>query len=192
MSNSNGILARLAEILFTALGSDRASRTSNRPRRPVSRLRSSEEVRSSASGERGSPRGTETVRIDPDRIEQLRISYAPDRDGAPDAGEIIWTWVPYEENDGRGKDRPVLVIGRESADRVYAVRMTSKAHDGDRDYLGIGSGDWDSRGRESWVDIEQLYSVHESGLRREAAVLDRSRYGRVASALARRYGWASA
>ncbi len=132
------------------------------------------------------------MRIDPDRIEQLRISYAPDRDGAPDAGEIIWTWVPYEENDGRGKDRPVLVIGRESADRVYAVRMTSKAHDGERDYLSIGSGEWDSQGRESWVDIELLYSVHESGLRREAAVLDRSRYGRVASALARRYGWASA
>lgn len=192
MSNSNGILARLAEILFTALGSDRASRTNTRPRRPVSRVRTSEEVRSAASGTRSPARGKETVRVDPDRIEQLRIGYAPDRDGAPDAGEIIWTWVPYEENDGRGKDRPVLVIGRESADRVYAVRMTSKAHAGDRDYLSIGSGDWDSQGRESWVDIEQLYSVHESGLRREAAVLDRSRYGRVASALARRYGWASA
>ncbi|WP_082041089.1 type II toxin-antitoxin system PemK/MazF family toxin [Microbacterium sp. MEJ108Y] len=192
MSNSNGILARLAEILFTALGSDRASRTNTRPGRPVSRVRTSEEVRSAASGSRNPARGKETVRVDPDRIKQLRIGYAPDRDGAPDAGEIIWTWVPYEENDGRGKDRPVLVIGRESADRVYAVRMTSKAHDGDRDYLSIGSGDWDSQGRESWVDIEQLYSVHESGLRREAAVLDRSRYGRVASALARRYGWASA
>ncbi|AQY03384.1 PemK domain-containing protein [Microbacterium foliorum] len=174
------------------MGSDRASRTNTRPGRPVSRVRTSEEVRSAASGSRNPARGKETVRVDPDRIEQLRIGYAPDRDGAPDAGEIIWTWVPYEENDGRGKDRPVLVIGRESADRVYAVRMTSKAHDGDRDYLSIGSGDWDSQGRESWVDIEQLYSVHESGLRREAAVLDRSRYGRVASALARRYGWASA
>ncbi|MFJ4996918.1 type II toxin-antitoxin system PemK/MazF family toxin [Microbacterium sp. NPDC088619] len=192
MSNSNGILARLAEILFTALGSDRASRTNNRPRRPVSRVRTSDEVRSAASGTNDPPRGTGTVRIDPDRIQALRIGYAPDRDGAPDAGEIIWTWVPYEENDGRGKDRPVLVIGRESADRVYAVRMTSKAHDGDRDYLSIGSGAWDSQGRESWVDIEQLYSVHETGLRREAAVLDRSRYGRVASALTRRYGWASA
>ena len=29
-------------------------------------------------------------------------------------------------------------------------------------------------------------------IRREAAVLERSRYGRVASALARRYGWANA
>jgi hypothetical protein len=154
-------------------------------------VRTSDEVRSAASGTKSPVQGAETVRIDPDRIDDLRIGYAPDRDGAPDSGEIIWTWVPYEENDGRGKDRPVLVIGRESADRVYAVRMTSKAHDGDRDYLSIGSGDWDSQGRESWVDIEQLYSVHESGLRREAAVLDRSRYGRVASALARRYGWGS-
>lgn len=139
--------------------------------------------------EPGRTAGSETVRIDPDGIPGLRIAYAPDRDGAPDAGEIIWTWVPYEENDGRGKDRPVLVIGRESAERVYAVRMTSKAHDRDRDYLSIGSGGWDSQGRESWVDIEQLYSVHEAGLRREAAVLDRQRFGRVAQALSQRYGW---
>lgn len=132
------------------------------------------------------------MRIDPDGIAALVIDYAPDRDGAPDAGEVIWTWVPYEENDGRGKDRPVLVIGRASAERVYAVRMTSKPHDGDRDYLSIGSGAWDSQGRESWVDIEQLYSVHDRGMRREAAVLDRGRYGRVAAALTRRYGWSAA
>lgn len=192
MSNTDGILARLAEILFTALGSDRASRTKDRPRRPVSRLRTSDEVRSKTpEASPGRTQGTATVRIDPSRIDDVRIGYAPDRDGAPDAGEIIWTWVPYEENDGRGKDRPVLVIGRESADRVYAVRMTSKPHEGDRDYLAIGAGAWDSQGRESWVDIEQLYSVHETGLRREAAVLDRSRYDQVASALARRYRWAN-
>ena len=70
--------------------------------------------------------------------------------------------------------------------------MTSKAHDGDRDFLSIGSGAWDSQGRESWVDIEQLYSVHHDGMRREAAVLDKGRYGRVTEALIRRYGWAKA
>lgn len=132
------------------------------------------------------------MRVDPARIRSLRIAFTPNRDGAPDAGEVIWTWVPYAENDGRGKDRPVLVIGRESPDRVYAVRMTSRPHDGDRDYLSIGSGPWDSQGRESWVDIEQLYSVHEQGLRREAAVLDRRRYDRVSAALTRRYGGSAA
>ena len=189
MSKTNGILATLADILLKAVGSDRASRTSA-PRRPDARLRPSSE-RTAPSADAGRGRGTETVEIDPDRIRDLRVDYAPERDGAPDAGEIVWTWVPYEENDGRGKDRPVLVIGRESAERVYAVRLTSKAHDGDRDYLSIGSGAWDSQGRESWVDIEQLYSVHERGLRREAAVLDRARYDRVGAALTRRYGWST-
>lgn len=137
----------------------------------------------------GSTRGVETVRLDPAHLDDVVIGYAPDRDGAPDAGEIIWTWVPYEEGDGRGKDRPVLVIGRESSDRVFAVRMTSRSHDGDRDYLSIGSGEWDSQGRESWVDVEQLYSVHDAGMRREAAVLARARFDRVAAALQRRYGW---
>ncbi|KAB1887960.1 type II toxin-antitoxin system PemK/MazF family toxin [Microbacterium maritypicum] len=165
------------------MGSGRASRTTD-PRRPDARLRTPQET--------STPAGTETARIDPDRIRDLRVAYAPQRDGAPDAGEIVWTWVPYEENDGRGKDRPVLVIGRQSADRVYAVRMTSKPHDGERDYLSIGTGAWDSQGRESWVDIEKLYSVHERGLRREAAVLDRRRYDRVGTALTRRYGWSVA
>lgn len=155
-------------------------------------MRTAAERDAGASPDGGAERGTATVRVDPARITSVRTQYAPARDGAPDAGEVIWTWVPYEENDGRGKDRPVLVIGRASADRVYAVRMTSKPHDGDRDYLSIGAGDWDSQGRESWVDIEQLYSVHERGLRREAAVLDRRRYDRVSAALTRRYGWSAA
>lgn len=136
--------------------------------------------------------GSQTIQVDPERVQDVSVSYSPSRNGLPNAGEVIWTWVPYEENDGRGKDRPVLVIGRQSADRVYAVRMTSKAHDGDRDFLSIGSGDWDSQGRESWVDIEQLYSVQDEGMRREAAVLDRTRYDGVAQALIQRYGWARA
>ena len=98
--------------------------------------------------------------------------------------------MPYAENDGRGKDRPVLVIGRQSEDRVYAVRLTSKSHDGDRDFLALGSGPWDAQGRPSWVDVEQVYSVHADGMRREASALDLERFVRVADALHRRYGWA--
>lgn len=131
-----------------------------------------------------------TAELDPARVPDLHITYSPRTDGDPDAGEIVWTWVPYAERDGRGKDRPVLVIGRHGADRVYAVRLTSKSHDGDRDFLPIGSGPWDSQGRPSWVDIEQLYSVHVDGMRREASALDLDRFTRVADALARRYGWA--
>lgn len=131
-----------------------------------------------------------TTEIHPPPPDGLRITYAPDPDGDPDAGEIVWTWVPYAENDGRGKDRPVLVIGREDARRVYAVRLTSKSHEADRDFLAIGAGPWDSRGRPSWVDIDQVYSVHVDGMRREASALDLDRFVRVADALQRRYGWA--
>ncbi|WP_298742349.1 type II toxin-antitoxin system PemK/MazF family toxin [uncultured Microbacterium sp.] len=139
-------------------------------------------------GQRGD---TATREVTPPAAGGLRITYAPDRDGDPDAGEVIWTWVPYDENDGRGKDRPVLVIARQDSDRVYAVRLTSKSHDGDRDFLSIGSGEWDSQGRESWVDIEQVYSIHTRGMRREAAVLDLTRFARVAQALQARYGWSA-
>lgn len=185
----NPILSALARGLAGVLTSG-GSTTSRRrdPRPPASQARrpASQEF---SPGRRPDAR---TLRIDPESIDDLKVGYAPRRDGDPDAGEVIWTWVPYEEDDGRGKDRPVLVIGRASADRVYAVRMTSRPHDGDRDFLSIGSGAWDSRGRESWVDIEQLYSVADQGMRREAAGLDRARYDRVARALIARYGWARA
>lgn len=142
-----------------------------------------------SGGEPGSPGHTATVAVPAPRAGALVLEYAPERDGDPDAGEIVWTWVPYDENDGRGKDRPVLVIARHGTDRVYAVRLTSKPHGGDRDFLALGSGGWDAGGRESWVDIEQVYSVHVRGMRREAAALDLDRFTRVADALGRRYGW---
>ncbi|WP_374315105.1 type II toxin-antitoxin system PemK/MazF family toxin [Microbacterium sp.] len=131
----------------------------------------------------------ETVEIEPPRPDGLTITYAPDVDGEPDTGEIVWTWVPYDERDGRGKDRPVLVIAREDGDRVLAVRLTTKTHEGDRDYLEIGAGPWDAAGRPSWVDVEQIYRVHREGMRREASVLDLDRFTRVAAALQSRYGW---
>ncbi|MFC9984568.1 type II toxin-antitoxin system PemK/MazF family toxin [Microbacterium keratanolyticum] len=194
--SSKSTVSQLIELLTSLLTPKRTSSNGSGQRRPRATLRPQSASRSTPSRlpdseqrEPGRSAGTETVRVSAERVRDVVIGYAPDRDGAPDAGEVVWTWVPYEENDGRGKDRPVLVIGRQSADRVYAVRMTSKAHERDRDYLSIGTGAWDSQGRESWVDIEQLYSVHERGLRREAAVLDAKRYGRVAQALVQRYGW---
>lgn len=130
-----------------------------------------------------------TVEIDPASVPGLRISYSPDRDGDPDAGEVVWTWVPYVENDGRGKDRPVLVIGRRDPQRVYAVRLTSRSHEGERDFLEIGPGAWDPAGRPSWVDVDQLYCVPHAAMRREGAELDLARFTVVARALQQRHGW---
>ena len=189
-----GALASLLTALFSS--STRQTPRGNAGTTPRARIRTTPDAVSTrgaggaTTGAVAGPGGaTETVEVAPERVGSLRLTYAPDRDGTPDAGEIIWTWVPYAERDGRGKDRPVLVIGRQSDDRVYALRLTSKSHEGDRDFLALGTGEWDSQGRPSWVDIEQLYLVHDQAMRREAAVLDRERFGGIAAALKKRYGW---
>ena len=117
------------------------------------------------------------------------MSYSPHTDGAPDPGEIVWTWVPFEENDGRGKDRPVLVVAVESAGTYLAVQLTSKDHDGQGDYVSVGAGRWDGEHRPSWVNLDRVIRVHEGGMRREAAALPREPFERVAGRLHQRYGW---
>lgn len=132
---------------------------------------------------------TATAEADPNAIGPVQTSYAPDRDGDPDPGEIVWTWVPFEENDGRGKDRPVLVVAREASGTLLAVQLSSKRHDHDREWVPIGTGPWDSAGRESWVDVDRVLRVHEDGMRREACALDRTRFQLVVDRLRERYGW---
>lgn len=154
--------------------------------RPIRQQAASQGIGTDSPGRSGE---TATIELSPPAPGALRIAYAPDRDGEPDGGEIVWTWVPYAERDGRGKDRPVLVIARQSADRVYALRLTSGSHERDRDFVPIGAGNWDSKGRPSWVSIEQVYSVHTTGMRREAAALDRATFARLAEELRRRHGW---
>ena len=45
--------------------------------------------------------------------------YAPEADGEPDPGEVVWAWVPYEDDPSQGKDRPVLLL-----DTAGPVRAT--------------------------------------------------------------------
>lgn len=122
-------------------------------------------------------------------VGAVHTSYNPSTDGDPDPGEIVWTWVPYEENDGRGKDRPVLIVAREPGGTLLAVQLTSKDHDGERDWVGVGSGRWDGEHRPSWVDISRVLRVHPDGMRREASSLGRGQFDAVIDALRSRYGW---
>ncbi|WP_411720413.1 type II toxin-antitoxin system PemK/MazF family toxin [Mycetocola sp.] len=117
------------------------------------------------------------------------MTYSPSTDGNPDPGEIVWTWVPYEERDGRGKDRPVLLVAADADGTAMAVALTSKPHGDAASFVSIGRGSWDSQGRASWVGIERVFRVHPDGMRREAASLDADRFSRVADAIAGRYGW---
>ncbi len=113
-----------------------------------------------------------TIEVEPGDLDLVRTEWNPDTDGDPDPGEIVWTWVPYEEADGRGKDRPVVVVARLASDAVLAVQLSSRDHDDDRGWVGIGAGDWDGAHRESWVDLERLLLVRPAGMRREAATLE--------------------
>ncbi|MFG2634524.1 type II toxin-antitoxin system PemK/MazF family toxin [Streptomyces sp. NPDC048362] len=126
-----------------------------------------------------------TCEADPREVGPVRTEYSPAHDGDPDPGEIVWTWVPFEENDGRGKDRPVLVVAREAAGTFLAVQLSSKRHDG----VPIGSGPWDRSGRDSWVAVDRVLRLHEEGMRREACALDRMRFDLVRRRLHERYGW---
>lgn len=121
------------------------------------------------------------------------ISYSPDLDGDADPGEIVWTWVAYEDDPSQGKDRPVLVVGRdaraEQADTVLGLMLSSKDHRSDGNWLPVGSGPWDSQGRPSFVRLDRVLVVDDDGIRREGAILGRPTFDTVAHELREHYGW---
>ncbi len=107
-----------------------------------------------------------------------RVEYSPDIDGDADPGEVVWTWVPYEDDPSKGKDRPVLIFARSAYD-LAGVPLTSKNKDGGA--VAVGAGGWDRSGRPSYAKVDQLIVVRERDVRREGAVLDRGRFDAVVS-----------
>jgi hypothetical protein len=118
-----------------------------------------------------------------------RVVYAPNLDGQADPGEIVWTWVAYEEDPTRGKDRPVLVVGRDRTTLLGLMLSSQDRHGTDREWIAIGTGSWDHEGRASWVRLDRVLDVPEEGIRREGAVLDRERFDLVAKRLRAEYSW---
>lgn len=118
-----------------------------------------------------------------------KVIYAPDLDGRADPGEIVWTWVVYEDDPTRGKDRPVLVVGRDRSVLLGLMLSSREHHAADPDWVGIGAGDWDYEGRASWVRLDRVLDVPEEGIRREGAVLGRKTFDVVAARLRAEYSW---
>jgi hypothetical protein len=102
---------------------------------------------------------------------RLLPEYSPRRDGDPDPGEIVWAWVPYEEDPHVGKDRPLIIIGRDVADHATLVglMLSSKDHDHERTWHAIGAGPWDPEHRPSWVRLDRPLAVRSDAVRREGA-----------------------
>lgn len=119
-----------------------------------------------------------------------RLVYAPEPGSAADPGEICWTWVPFEEDHTRGKDRPVLIIGRDGA-WLLGLGLTSQDHDLDREqearegryWVEIGTGAWDPEGRVSEVRVNRIIRIDPDQVRRVAGRLDRARFDTVAIAV---------
>lgn len=118
-----------------------------------------------------------------------RVSYSPDLDGRADPGEIVWTWVVYEDDPTRGKDRPVLVVGRDRQTLLGLMLSSQAHHTGDPTWVAIGTGIWDGEGRPSWVRLDRVLDVPEEGIRREGAVIERSTFELVATRLRAEYSW---
>lgn len=122
-------------------------------------------------------------------LRRRRLAYAPQLDGQADPGEVVWTWVSYEDDPRQGKDRPVLVIGRESRTLFGLMLSSQSERAGQRHWLALGPGAWDQENRPSWVRLDRVLTMREDSIRREGAVLDRGRFDQVCHALRASYGW---
>jgi mRNA-degrading endonuclease toxin of MazEF toxin-antitoxin module len=118
------------------------------------------------------------------------MEYSPVPDGRPDPGEVVWTWVPYEDDHRKGKDRPVLLIGRDGR-WLLGLMLTTKVRAGQdprrpsRGRVAIGTGPWDRQGRQSEVKVDRIVRVDPRRIRREGATLDAARFTTVAEAVRR-------
>ena len=121
----------------------------------------------------------------------INFEYSPSLDGDADPGEIVWTWVPFEEDHSQGKDRPVLLVGRDG-EYLLALMMTSKDHNNrehaDPNYLDIGSGPWDPQGRASEVKLNRVIRVRPGAMRREGAIMPEDTFRLIERAWTRHNG----
>ena len=117
----------------------------------------------------------------------LEVSYAPEAEGEPDPGEVVWTYVSYEDDPSQGKDRPVAVIGWDGP-VLGVVQLTSKDHRRN-DCVPIGTGDWDREHRPSFAKIDRILRVKPADVRREGAVLAEDRFNNLIKALRAMHGW---
>ena len=121
-------------------------------------------------------------------------SYQPIMDGDADPGEVVWTWVPYQEDASVGKDRPAVVIGAQG-EGVYLLQLTSKDHTREaaqeaaagRYWFDIGTGARDSKGRPSEVRLDRALWVKATDVRREGSILPEVTWRRIVDALEEHY-----
>ena len=122
-----------------------------------------------------------------DAADAAKLEYEPSMDGDADPGEVVWAWVPFEEDATRGKDRPLLVVGHANGDLVALMLSSKEPRD---DFLELGAGAWDRDGRPSYLRLDRVFALDsDDDIRREGAVLAPAAFGQVVDALRERHGW---
>jgi len=203
-----GVVRALAEFISTLSSSSAApsttdataTRQENAPRpRPTTTAPTHTREPSDRSRPHGSPQHQDPATSKRPRtsIREASIadalahaSYQPIMDGDADPGEVVWTWVPYQEDASVGKDRPAVVIGAQG-EGVYLLQLTSKDHSRDaaeeaaagRYWFDIGSGAWDPKGRPSEVRLDRALWVKATDVRREGSILPEVTWRRIVDAL---------
>jgi hypothetical protein len=125
--------------------------------------------------------------------DDIEPVHAPEVDGEPDPGEVVWGWVPYDDDPSQGKDRPVLLLTARDG-RWLGLPLSSQDHDLDaedearhgRYWMDVGSGGWDPSGRPSEVRVDQVVELDPATIRREGAALDRALFDAVVTAARQR------
>ena len=108
--------------------------------RSASRCAGAATVRQAERGRAHDPQRSRAPVVD----AGVRIEYTPQLDGDPDPGEVVWTWVPYEDDPTPGKDRPV--VDHRPPRRRCCRRGADAKHERPRRQVEVGTGPWDSRG----------------------------------------------
>ncbi len=139
----------------------------------LKRLQAAQKERERGTGKPVRKDSPPTRRVEPG----VRIEYSPNLDGDPDPGEVVWTWVPFEDDPQQGKDRPVVIIGR-LGNQLAGVQLTSKRKDRP-EYVAVGTGAWDPQGRPSFAKVDRLLEIDPVEVRREGAVLPEDRFESV-------------
>lgn len=156
----------------------RGSRGGRRLREVVDKGREAVQRRT-GKGRRPAP----TRALPPEGV--VRVEYSPRMDGDPDPGEVVWVWVPYEEDPTQGKDRPVVVIGRRGR-ALVGVPLTTRSDDREAQ-IEVGVGDWDPQRRVSYARIWRMLDVDPDQMRREGAIIDRARFDLIVAAVDQYY-----
>ena len=125
-----------------------------------------------------------SIRYPGDFRGRPQITYAPHTGKTPDPGEVVTAWVPDEEDPKEGKDRPVLLIGRDGDWLLGVVLSIADADEGGH-WVTIGTGAWDTRRRPSKARVDRIVRIHPDDVHGRSEKLDKTRFDAVAAGIRR-------